>query len=440
MGQLQSLNDLDVRRFNQVDGEGVRPIDWSRDIPPVGSLGAMGDFDAMMAQKNAATKKEQERKATKLATDFLQEKKRMDEADAKMESLEKRMKEYKKEKDAAMKARRLENDKKNERRQQQVMNQEQKREERADEQETDLIRRINGADQRRTKYYSKENLAEKMAGARAKQDAAYEQALETERLMLEQQEAKKAAVDAFMERRRQQVEEEMEARRQASAEKFHMTQIRVAAHKQEWAENKLAKHKEFTKHWQDSRAEGKKLLKEKSKSVGDVHKKKYEKWRSTKSALDLQRYEGNEQLMERHENARRYCEEHAELKYKCGNDVFSYKEVKDTWTGLTRSRQDELKKSRDAQSQALLFKVAEQVAMGEAKKEAHREQERLRQRIARELLSQKSKAEEVFIKIQSEPNENKIREAMLSLGFAMPKLPDPDDEEGGGDGPKQAFS
>merc|ERR1712151_383740 len=87
--QLSLLHTADIRRLNQVDCEGIRPIDWSRDVPPVGSLGSMGDFDQMMADKNAAARKEQQRKATKLATDFLHEKKRMEEADAKLEALEK---------------------------------------------------------------------------------------------------------------------------------------------------------------------------------------------------------------------------------------------------------------------------------------------------------------------------------------------------------------
>jgi hypothetical protein len=86
--QLQNLNERDVRRLNQVDCEGIRAVDWSRDVPPVGSLGDMADFDKMMEAKNAAARVEQQRKATKLATDFLHEKKRMEDADAKLAALE----------------------------------------------------------------------------------------------------------------------------------------------------------------------------------------------------------------------------------------------------------------------------------------------------------------------------------------------------------------
>lgn len=63
--------------------------------------------------------------------------------------------------------------------------------------------------------------------------------------------------------------------------------------------------------------------------------------------------------------------------------------------------------------------------------EGRRELDRMKQCITRELLVQKDLSEEGFRKIQCEGDERKIIEVMTSLGFDMPKLPDPEDGEGG---------
>merc|ERR1712185_640649 len=120
-----------------------------------------------------------------------------------------------------------------------------------------------------------------------------------------------------------------------SQQKFQDRQIRVQAHLQEWADNKLEQHKKFVSNFDTARANGKAELKQRSKSLGDISKKAREKWKSNYEKLMSERDELNAGIMDRHENARIRTEEQAKMKLKCDNDVFSYKAVKDdTWGEL----------------------------------------------------------------------------------------------------------
>eukprot|EP00913_Durusdinium_trenchii_P014519 g13620.t1 len=114
--RLQFLSDDDARRVLKVKlGEGVRPV-LEEDLPPVECLDGMADFEAMRDKafqkiKDPITADEQQRKAALLASGFLMEKKRLDEADQKIAALEQRLKEYKKAQADAIAERKKENEK-----------------------------------------------------------------------------------------------------------------------------------------------------------------------------------------------------------------------------------------------------------------------------------------------------------------------------------------
>merc|ERR1712176_161880 len=120
----------------------------------------------------------------------------------------------------------------------------------------------------------------------------------------------------------------------------------------------------------------------------------------------------------------------AELRLKCEQDVHTFREIKyNTWGELQRRRQDELQKSRDAHTQALVFEVAARQKADQVRDAGAAEMVRRRQQIAKETLSLNDRANEAFVKMQCEPDEMKIRQMMLNLGFSMPKLPEEEEEE-----------
>jgi len=245
-------------------------------------------------------------------------------------------------------------------------------------------------------------------------------------------EEKREALEDRLENTRQRVEEERAQKAADGQAKFQERQIRVHAHFQEWAENKLEAHKKFTDNFNNSRQQGIDNYNERAKNCKDTRTKAQQKFKSNFERLAKEKNDADGDLMARHEHARQHCEWLAEMRMKCDNDVFSFREYKDkTWGELVRKRQEEYKKAREAKTQALLIKIAEQNAIGEAKDEGKRELARRKQCITRELLVQKDLSEEGFRKIQCEGNEKKIIEVMTGLGFDMPKLPTAEDGEGG---------
>merc|ERR1712146_734948 len=87
-------------------------------------------------------------------------------------------------------------------------------------------------------------------------------------------------------------------------------------------------------------------------------------------------------------------------------------------------------RSRDAETQALLFKCAEFNAMTERQSAAKDTAAKQRQTISKELLTLQDKARDGFVKILREPDERKVHKLMTNMGFSMPKLPELDDDEG----------
>lgn len=236
-------------------------------------------------------------------------------------------------------------------------------------------------------------------------------------------EEKRENLEARLEDRRQQVAEERAEKTQASLEKFQETQVRVHAHFQDWAEKKLDAHNKYSDNFKNTRQAGIDAYKQRAKDCKDTRQKAQAKFKSNFERLSKEKGDADKDLMERHEHARKHCQWLAEMRMKCDNDVFSFREYKEkTWGDLVNKRNAEYKKARDAKTQALLIKISESNAIGEAKDEGKRELNRRKQCITRELLVQKDAAEEVFRKIQCEPDESKIIAAMNSLGFNMPTL------------------
>jgi len=213
-------------------------------------------------------------------------------------------------------------------------------------------------------------------------------------------------------------------RQEAAQKKFRDKQVKVEADMQDWAEHKKKKHDAFSKNFQDTSDNGKKLLKERSKSCGDISKKAKEKFQTNHNRLAAEQNKSNNALMDSHEAARIRCEERSAMKLKCDNDIHSFRAVKDgTWGELVRKRQQEHKKSIDANCQALVIRIGEQCAARAAQTEAQGNLAKQRQSMAGELLKQQNLSEEAFIKIKCEPDPMKIHKVMSDLGFEMPALP-----------------
>lgn len=435
---LETLKPLDVARFEKT-GDGIRPVKKS-DLPPTDTLQGMGDFNEMMEAKQEQNRREQQRKATKLATDFLQEKKRMDESDAKIEALEQRLKNYKKEQDDYWKGRKLETVKKNEKRQATIDRTKRERVEWEDETEKVKGGRLIEARETRKQMYSKEGQKDKVDAANAKRETAFAQALELEAQQLDRLETKRIATEERLEERRCEVQRELAERSAASAARFQDRQVRIAAQQQEWAENKLSSHTTFRDKCNLARTTGTVNTKERAKSLGSLNNKAYEKWRANYDRKLNEKGEFHSNLIGKHEDAHNRMHAQSLEKIKCGNDVHSFREYKKgTWGELQRMRMNEVKKQREAHTQALVFRTAENCAKQAAQYEGHMEMTRRRTTIAKELLKFSDRAREGFIKIQCEPDERKVNKMMSDLGFVMPKLPEDDEEGGGEEAAKPAF-
>lgn len=427
---LESFSDTDVRRYERT-GKGIRPVEQG-DVPPVDSLAGMGDFEEMQARMYKKIQEEQERKATALATNFLQEKKRQDDADAALEALEKRLREYRKARDDAIKQKKKELEKKAQQRAEGAAKAAKARAEWEDETENKIFTKLEQAHKTRTQLYSKENLKEKMEAAEGKRQRAFDQAVEQEQTLLANIEARRMSVEERLENRRREVEEEMRQRAEAMQAKFQERQIRVCATQQEWAENKLKKHMEFTDLVKANNDRQRKGMLQRSHSCKDYTKKSFDKWRQGHDKVMKEYAEFCEHLDDKNRQAHERMEAQAALKLKYGKDIHTHNEEKyGTWGGLQRRRYDELKSYRDAHGQALVFKVAEHNAKIAAQEEGKEEIFKRRQLIAKETLALNDRAKIGFIKIQRESDERKITMYMEELGFKMPKLPEPEVAEQG---------
>mmetsp|Transcript_98978 Transcript_98978/g.171520 ORF Transcript_98978/g.171520 Transcript_98978/m.171520 type:complete len:535 (-) Transcript_98978:38-1642(-) len=427
----------DVRRLEKVTGPGVRAVQPD-DLPPIETLGSMEEFNEIQAAAERKVQEQQQRKARDLGLDFLFEKKRMEDAEAAIAALEERLKAQQKEKDEALKERRNLAQKKAEKMSASIARAVNQRNEWESEFEAKMNERHAGARARRKKRYSTETLGAKIAANDAKREYAYNTAVEAEEQMLERLEDKRVALEERLEQDRLDREEQLAAKREDSQAAFQRRQVAIHAMQQQWVENKLDEHRKYTNHYQACRDTRRDLQKELVKTTSDRRNKAAAKAQANNSKMKQQRQELNDQLMQRHHDADVRREELMAMAIKNENDIYTFREIKyNTFGELQRRRNEENIKRRDAQSQALLFKIAENRAKQKSKGESMEQLYKFRQQVAKDSMAFADNAREGFLKIQSEPDERKVIEVMNSLGFEMPKLPEEEEEEE--EEPKKAF-
>lgn len=427
---LENFTDIEERRYLRTrPGEGIRMV-MAEDLPDAAELEGMGSYEEMQKKVYDKIQAEQQRKANLLVSGFLMEKKRMDEADANIEALEQRLREYRKAQADAIDNKRKENAKEQEKRQANVNKANRNRAEWEDKTYDNLMNRLNKARATRAKNYSKENLAAQQADSEAKRQRCYDQAQQIQQNLLDKIEHSQRTLEERLELRRQQVEEELTQKKEEGQARFQERQVRIYAHTQDWVDKKLEAHSNFKEQHDTAVKGGKQYMKDRSRSTGDLTKKAQDKWQSNYNKILKGQNSDNDALMTKHENARIRTEERMNLKLKCGGDVHSFREVKHkTWGELQQRRQTELQNHRDAETMALALKCAERNAKAQAQYEGDMETRRRRQNIGRETLALNDNAKAGFIKIKAEPDEMKIRKVLDELGFSMPKLPDEDEEK-----------
>lgn len=436
---LENMKDEDVRRYWGCT-KGINPV-GPKDIPAAEQLGGMGDFNDQMDRETAKAKAEQGRKATGLGLAFLLEKKKREEAEAKVAAFEKRIAEYKKEQIKEWKERAEGSKKKAEKRTADAERAANARREWEDQTEVALWDRFGGARARREHRYSPEGLAAKLAANKQKRMAAFEQAAQQEHDMLERLEEKRILCEERLEVRRQDVEDSMEKQRNDSQAKFQQRQVLIHAKTTEWVEQKLASHKQHQDHLDHSRSEYRKSLKEKSKSTGKIRNDAFIKVAQGKERLKTQNDERDKAIALKYEEADVRREALNAMALKNENDIHTFREIKHgTFGELTRRRNEENRSRRDAQSQRLVIDLAERQAKGISKTDSAVTLLKSRQQISKDMLSLKDRATEGFLKIQCEPDEGKVIATMNAMGFDMPTLPEPEDDDGGGgEAPAKAF-
>jgi len=428
---LETISHDDIRRYHRVTEDDVRPL-VPGDLPPVDAIDGVAEIKALQDKQMARVAADQARKATAICTDFLSSKKRAEEADARVEAAKKRLKEYRQAQNEMNKQKRIALQKAEEKRQQAAAKAAQDRAEYEDKLEADASDRLKNARALRAKHYSTETLGVKIDQAAAKREAAFSAALELEERILADLQAKQNATEERLFQRNCALADYREQKRQEAQASFQQKQINVAAYHQEWAENKLASHSEFMKKCADSRHRGRDFMKDRSKSVGDLTRKAFDKQRANWDRLKNEHAERNADSMGKlHAATDRVENQLKPMKLKCGGDVFTHYEIKDkTFGDLQQRRWKELKKSRNAHIQALCIKTAEQMAKDAAKEKANNDVRLQRVEAAKEILRYQNEAEAVFLKIQAEPNEDKVRKAMAGLGFKMPRIGGEEDDDG----------
>jgi len=436
---LENLSDDKVRRYWKCES-GVNPIS-AKDLPPVDQLGGMEHFEEMQAKQHGRVKEEQRRKAMALGLEFLTEKKKREDAEAKTAAFDARMVQYRKDQAVEWKEKAVLSQKKADTRKQASERAAKARKDYDDETEAALWERVGGAKARRNHQYSPEGLAAKLAANKQKRIAAFQQATELEEEMLNRLEDKRIACEERLEARRQEVEARLSQQRSDAQAAFHKKQVVIHARTTEWVENVLEEHKKFKAKVEDGRDQYKTNMKEKSKSCSDIRKKATDKVNQNKGRLQNQSTASNEELMMKHHEADIRREELNQMKFKNENDIFTFREMKHhTFGELTRRRNTEIKKRTDAHNQALIIDLAERKVKGHATDHAAKNLFNCRQQISKESLTLKDKAAEGFIAMAREPDESKVIATMNAMGFEMPKLPEKDEEGGEEDGaPKKAF-
>lgn len=426
--KMSGLTADEVRRYGQVSpGSGVRPV-VDADIPPAKEMVGLGDFEELQRKKLKQNQAEQQRKANQICSAFLTQKKRLDNADAQAAQLDARLKAKKAEQDAELKVRREMLAKKTQKRIDGSKRAAEARSEWEDTFEQEMEIKMSEANSKRTFRYSTLNLAEKQEAAEQKRQEAFYQAKMSEEALVQRISDRTDSVAQRLEERRERIEDELAVRAEDRSKKFQAKQLVVFTNAQDFVDKKLSEHATFLDKFETAKAAGLAEVKQRSKSCGELTKKATAKWQVNHAKLKVDRQEGNAAILAKHQEGSERVEAQSHMKIKCGGDVHTFREIKHgTWRELHRKNFEALQKSRDAISQVQVFKVAEQNAKASHMWDGTRELERRRQQIAKDTLKFRNEAQEGFIKIKCEPNEERIRQRMASLGFEMPKIPTEDE-------------
>lgn len=410
-----------VRRYERV-GDYVRPV-RSDDLPRLDDMADMAEFSAMQRAHHDKIREEQQHKATQLGLTFLEEKRRAKEADEKILNLENRLVEYRKGQEAALKQRRQNLEQAAEKRRISCQRAAQDRAEWESKQEKALAEKMAGATARRTVRYSKDTVSAKHEAARKKREEAFQQAVESEAQMVQRIEEDRQALDERLEEHRQQEMEKLQRRAEESQAKFQQRQVAIHRMNQEWAQKKLEEHQKFKEKLANVQDVRSKSLKEISKAVGTKQRAAAEKAHSSHTKI-LQGFEDARASMAAKMKDQSQKQEFLRQQ-KLDNDraEIAFRTMKhQTMVDVQRMRRSEQQRKEVAETQALLFRVAENRAMEKAKSDGQLVLQRARQQMYKDAMTFSDTAHEAFIKIQAEPDERKVRDIMLSMGFEMPEL------------------
>jgi len=281
------------------------------------------------------------------------EKKKKDDADAKVAAFEKRMEKFWKDQAKTWEERKKESENKANRRANQARQAADQRAEWEDETEAALNERLKGAKERRGVRYSPATIAAKLEANKQKRIAAYHMACEQEKQVLKRMSDKQEAVAQRLEEERIARDQYLEQRRQDSVDKFQQKQIAIYQKTADWVSEKLADHKKHMEKVNTGEAAGAQALKARSKSTVEFREKSAKLQRANNQRLAEQTQENNDALMQRHHEADVRREALQAMMLKNENDIFSYREVKhNTFGALVKRRQEEIRKRTDAQLQA----------------------------------------------------------------------------------------
>lgn len=402
--------------------------------PKEGLAGSMDAIQEQLDKQLAKVEADQARKATMICTTFLQNKKRADDCDAKIAAQQQRLAEYRKAQKDMYNQKAAEAAKAADKRRSTIAGVMRKRAEHEDELEAEMTTKFNNARTKRAFHYSTENMGAKTEASNQKRERAFEEATAKEEAMLNRMEERRIFVEEKLAQNREERRQYLENRRMTEEAKRQQKQLEVWQQKQDWIIDKLNFHQESTEKMDASRKRGKDGLKERSKSTGTIRNAGVAKWQTNLGRIQTRDKKHHEELLEKQEAQRRFVEDelgpHGLLMRRNANSGGLPSEY--NFEEMHPARWAEIGTERAAHIQGINDKLVEQDMKKEARDAAQREVFRMRQEASKDLLAYKTRADAVFLKIKSEPDESKIKRSMEGLGFKMPKLPgeDGDGEEG----------
>lgn len=425
--RLKEMKPDEVKRFAKV-GEGVSSLPFTN--IEVGELQGMADFKEKAQKMMKKQKIEQERKANALVNDFLTSKKAAEDADARAAALEQRLQDFKKAQRDFYDNRKKELQKQADKRAAGAAAAAKAREEYEQKCLDDQEFRLNRARTTRAETYNVDKLKGQAEESAKKRAYVFNQAVKAEKELQAEITDKMTRLDYRLQERNKQVAEDLRLKAEAMQQKFHSMQDSVARLRAQELATRLEEHEKFDNHFESCRTNNKNFLDTRSKSLGDLRKKAYNKWSTNHQRIHDEHVAGNNAIMERHQAGIDRCEELRKMRIKNGNDIFSYQEVKHrTFDVLNKKNREALKRAQDAETQQCVIHLAERFAVKEAQKAGVRKQAAYKQSVFAETLKTQDHAREVFLRIQSEGDLSKIEKAMAEIGLELPKEPKKDGEE-----------